>query len=82
MAVSDYQNRGVWHISKLKLGIRFKNVRILDKLSVLKSDVSHLVLLLLRLPYIYRNGFVLSACLISMPSLKWDMSQPSKMFIA
>ena len=32
--------------------------------------------------YNYRNGFELSACLISMSSLKWDRSQPSKMFIA
>ena len=42
----------------------------------------HIVLFLFRLPYIYRNGFELSACLTSMSSLKWDMSQPSKLFIA
>ena len=44
--------------------------------------MSHIVLLLFQLPYIERNGFELSACLISMSSLKWDMSQPSKMSIA
>ena len=42
----------------------------------------HTVFLLFWLPYIYRNGFELSACPISMSSLKWDVSKPSKMLIA
>ena len=44
--------------------------------------MSHIVLLLFSFLHIYRRGFDLSACLISMSSLKWDRSQPSKMFIA
>ena len=29
----------------------------------------------------HRNGFELSVCFIRMSSLKWDMSEPSKMFL-
>ena len=44
--------------------------------------MSNIVLLLFSFLYISRRGFELSACLISMSSLKWDRSQPSRMFIA
>ena len=44
--------------------------------------MSHIVLLLFRSFMFHRKGFELSAYFLRMSSLKWDMSQPSKMIIA
>ena len=66
-------------IGKLKWGIRSQNVQILDNLSVLNL-MSNIVLLNFGSLMFHRYGFELSACLISMSSLGWDMSmsKPSK----
>ena len=63
---------------------RYKQIKIFEYWTILVSWnlMSYIVLLLFRLPYIEKNGFELSACLISMSSLKWDMSKPSKIIIA
>ena len=67
-----------WYISKSKWGIRFQNVWILDNLSVLKSDVP-CCFIFISLPYVSQK-WVWTFSMLS--SLKWDMSQPSKMLIA
>ena len=48
--------------------------------SILKSDDPYCFTHISACLSFYRNGFELEACLRMSP-LKWDMSQPSKMFI-
>ena len=67
-------------ISKSKFDIRFQNFNLLAYL-VSWNLMSHIVLLIFWPHYVVKNGFELGACLRMSP-LKWDMSQPSKMFIA
>ena len=64
---------------QIKWGIRFHKYSILDNLAS-STLMSHIGLLIFGLPYVLQNGFELNACLRKSP-LKWNMFQPSQMFI-